>query len=657
MFKRPAGPKEIAGGGIEVFSSKTLEKEFFADAPDAPAHLATEMLRTHGVPETTIGRYAQAVRAFFEYPSLATNTGSRMDFSPQDGYFGPKVELGRQDPNAKAMPDLARGLGLKPRLKKEGETNDLIPVEIDGEAVLQKVRADVPPNTPLTPEETFALQINRLMYALHEPIHTVQAINPGDKLNALMDELGTRDVLDPKFAEGIARSSVLLTENAAIEVPVDLAGAFLGAPEKLKGQSLLRNSTMGDGAAVGFLVSEDEATMDYLSEKAVAPWIKKQPAFLLWAHNTLSAAATGLRELRAEAGDLGALDGKIPRDEWLARRKSIEDEATRLNNLVGFVAPAYFSVFGSSAECAPFLAASQAKGPMGRTVGGPIADVPPFDRSELNALAFECLADRHAGFGHYHFPVSGKDHLFGGAITTEGAKIAARLVSAANREGRDAAWVKTFFNDLEAAIELEAGGNTGDGTRTDKAGAIAAFAELAKRAERDLGERLDPDELREMHNIGRNFAVELGETYQNNLTVRKALLDRYEADGQHEELDIYLQAVFYKTELRAPGKALFEIGGLGSASHWGPYIDKAWDFIRSQTRLGAFAVDATRLQPAELAQLESAFRHYYGSIRSSTYGDDLDEGKARRFVQTLAEWKRRQNAEDRITALPNPFAA
>ena len=634
IFKRIARPKELSEdlAGFELESPSSIERSFFADVPDAPLKKACSFLQQYGVPPEKIQLYQQATKAFFEYPTLLTSSLPDIDFAPQESYFGPQINFMREQ----TLPDIAQSLNIKPHLAKKG--SGFTPTKIDGEQVLE-VLQQLPARKSgeYSAQEKMLSHINRLMYALHEPIHTTQGLSPGDRLNILMDELGTADAVDDVQAFKTSMEPFGLKTGDTVSTLSVIQHGVFGMPVEP-----LSTEAMKPGAPeLQKVLAQMESTLDYIAEQSIGPFIKKQPAFVLWMHNTLSSLVEAIRALRSklENGEQVSAD-----DEGLCKK---------LAHLTGMIAPCYFSVFESSEDISEYLKSHKKTKILNRELSGPVVQAEAFDRLEIENLILECQKHllspeiQQQRFVTWTFPLSDKSYLVPlegddmMPITLEGTKIAAEVYAAMADVEFEPRQVQGFFDRLQQALEQES--FSGDASRLDE---IQAEADMVFNLE------LSHDELREMYGISHFTLVQLEERYVRGHVLQGEIIQVLSEEHPNEVKPL-IQAIFTSVEMSSPGSRLYALGGFKPDKADEIDWDASWEKIESNTKLGVFGIDMTKLGQEEKETAKKEWEKYKAAHIQNEKGIEVTQAK--RFLQLMAEWKRRQKAERALRM--NPFAA
>lgn len=633
LFKRIAHPKELSKDptAFELKSPSSIEREFFADTPDAPLNRACSLLRQYGIPTEKIETYQQATKAYFEYPTLLTSTLPEIDFAPQEDYFGPQINFMQEQ----VLPDIARILHIKTHLSKKG--SGFTPVQVDGEQVL-KVLQQLPERQSgeYSAQEKMLSQINRLMYALHEPIHTVQGLSPGDRLNILMNELGTADAVDDVQAFKASIEPFGHKTGDTVSVATTMNQGVLG----MSHEPASIEASQQNAPELQKILARIESTLDYIAEQSIGPFIKKQPAFVLWMHNTLSSLVEAIRTLQS----------KLENNEHV----SADDEelCKRLAHVTGMIAPCYFAVFESSDDISEYLKSHRKTKVLNRELSGPIVQTEAFDRLEIENRILECQKRllypeiQHERYTTWTFPLSNKSYLVPlegddkMPMTQQGAKLAAEVYAAMADADFDPRQVRGFFDRLQQALEQES--LYGDPSRLD---------EIQVEAEMGLNLDLDQDELREMYGIAYFTSVRLEERYTRGHVLQNEIMQILSEEHPNEVRPL-IQAVFTSVEMVTPGVRLYALGGFKPNQDDSDDWDAVWKKIETSPKLGIFGLDMTRMNREQTKEVKQAWEDYVAVFKQ---GETMVKvTQAKHFLQQMADWKRRQRAERALHM--NPFS-
>lgn len=346
---------------VRVFQPDILEKQLLRPET-GPVEQVKNFLQSFGIPQDKITLYQEAVHAFLNRGSIVEKEGLQR-FTPAPKYFQPKI--GFQDVVTKGdfrsrdqkrflfdtFPDFLRRLDLKPHL---GQKEGVDTVEVSGEEILAELERDGTPYEPgVSPKsdtptkgEKMLVQLNRLMYALHEPIHIQEGLNIGDRLSLLKNRLSAEGIFDPQKEKEIV---AVLPDIQEDEVTVEMhPGLDLHNSEKLKELGVEK---------VWSLIPENEMTMDMISARFTKDLIKENPAFLMYVHNTFIGFVEAARAYR----------GRGKKDEKLEKKLEAGLRA---------FGQTYFAAVKDSEEMR--LIFDKPQKALGKNVGGKLAEVPKF---------------------------------------------------------------------------------------------------------------------------------------------------------------------------------------------------------------------------------------------------------------------------------------
>lgn len=632
-----------------------LEREMVSEKSDSPLSQVCERLSHAGVSRRDQGRYRAAVCAYLANPSQAKRgigAAERQDQEPQPlvtfrqpkHYFHPKLAFTE---SMQVMPALHLLFPLRARLTDRAQAG-LISDTIDGERVL-KAFADIKeaPAT-LSPEERFLVRLNRIMYAFHEPFHVIQAGQLGDHLQTLISEERLEDVFDPVETKRLIESYQMGGNTTEMKgIPRALDTCVIGLPNEYR-------MDVFDGVSdhqrvwmaawydrTTYLDNQFEGIMDMISEDGLKPLLEKQPALVLWCHNTLSVCIAGLQAL------------KVRLDEG----KAVSDiAAQRLFATLAFIEPVYFSVFQRSDAGIEYVREKQSQPALlGRYLNGSIIETEPFTRLDIENLRTDCLIGLREQrpleggvrtISSWSYPETGRTHVtsvqassFSRAedreypLTDVGVKWTVEIVLAAAERSWGFSRLEAFFQDIQLTLER---------CDSDEAGCVS----LANQVRETLGLQLSSNNVRELFGVAWHLRVRIfREDYTKRYVLRKAIMSALEK-RQPEQAQGYLQGLFFQYELD-PGQYMtllgFSRGDLEAvpARYQGdPDLQLrhvfTWDEVRGSRSFGMLGLDVTQLLSEEKARLKEMLEE---ARRERDY---LLVETSKTWIREMAQWKRRQ---------------
>ncbi len=612
-------------------------------------------LRRYDIPETVLSRYAAAVTSFLQNrPSLTERSAYGMSFSPGARYFRPNLNfpegieaalsalpptfkpvLGADTQLTQASLDGKATLSalkqfLGKRRENAKEANEKWEHESGGYGGHLRPRAE---RTPIGAYELFLTRLNRLQYAFHEPIHILQSLQSGDRLNRLQEEFDPDHLLFDDI-----KSSDFVEDHQAPAVSVHIRDLIDQDPSIPFSRSMDDLKTVRE--IIDSIIASNEATMDVISERHLRTVIRNQPALCLWLHNQFIALHKATEEWY--------------REQWVAEvrgAKNRSDEevevGTRLREMLGFVAQTYFTAFDSTNDAITYFSGTLPT-TLNRHLSGSIAFSIPIRRLDfLNRMAELRrplqTANRHRLVPHERrtYPsgatwsfesrrgwLAGKEILLAPPLTPEGLTAGTEVYVAAISRGMSTESLFEEFVNLQRALELD-----------------DAFLvqEAREELEHLAGVPISSETAQELFGFASYISVtSLDEIiYPRALAVRKALLERFAERDASRVTTVYENLFFDASQLSDFSE---QLGFLGFASIAGipqpqegedPIVLPTWEDIIASTSLSIFAIDMTTLPDTSKERVHEIF------LRISE-SDPHDRQVFRAAMQTLADVKQEQ---------------
>ncbi len=625
----------------QVYLPESADKELLSEEPGGPLDNLLRVFREMGTSESEIGRYKQALHAYAKTRphTIGKEEYGGVGFSPRNLYFGTHINF---VPGTITIPDFLTGTDFKPRLGRDRKV-DVGEFPGGGEDALKKLKEEKPSSLIATPVQKMLARLNRLMYFYHEALHVYQAFEPGDKLNFVKDDFDAHEVIDrEKEKEALGKAGPFLFHE---EEPEWSKKSLLIDPEP----------EMEDWSRIH--ITNNEATMDIMSEQVLRPWLRKNPALLMWLHNTVAMEVEVLRILREKLKSF--LEEK---DEEKKKEKELNMPPRASLNAVSeslmFLTSLYSSAFENSKDAEEYFTQNSLPKVLGRSVGGTVARVPLFDTSDIWNLLRDtkrmyALKKRlregkktqgevEADLREYSFP-SGKTYLRYqggeelGPITQKGAERVATLLSSAEKAGRDREWIKRILDAITKFVD-----------DNDKEGILR----IQKEINDELGLAFIEDDLREMYNGSKYLFLQsdgLNKGYVYRLIVRREVVKKFGYESR--EMRPFIRAVLFTAPLGFGYREFDIMSGLltkldleESESFFKRRV-RTWEEIIKDTSLGIVNLDVTRLHEEDLRHLRAVF----DMLREKAGGDEPFEGELiedqklqYEIIKTLIELKKRQ---------------
>lgn len=185
----------------------------------------------------------------------------------------------------------------------------------------------------IPPQDKWIMQLNRLAYALHEPIHILQSLVPGDVLNAIIHSIPKASTVADGHKINTYLSNSLVTHPLlADHIPESMLSSALFFVEEGEGREGVKQSVHA---------ATYEMTIDLLADECMRDTLRKHPVVLFQLHNSIAAAMEGILSLRETW-----LNSNIPTEQ---KKESLQ-EYTILKDTLEHSARPYFAAFDSMRE-------------------------------------------------------------------------------------------------------------------------------------------------------------------------------------------------------------------------------------------------------------------------------------------------------------------
>ncbi len=608
-------PKRFEETGMHIHQSDRMETSFDTEASNTLPQQIIEYFRTYGVSQEDINVYKDAIKAFLRRGSLVVKEGYH-SFRPQDSYFGPEILFQTKntlyDPNTgeevqvtpyNTFPDILHTLNLKPRLQRQEnstkDTSSLVPVPVDGQEVLRAFEQPDRIDTQMgkvSPGEQWLVQLNRLMYALHEPLHIAQGAAPGDNLSLWKEKFDAHGIFDP------AKEQAFIHEGYKDSIPAwkedeKFSKTIWCPPDGLP---------LGEENKINVLIANNEMTMDILSQRVVAGYLREQPALLLNTHNTVVSLVEAMRCLSKQKDTTEDI-----RAVW-----------KKIKVAVGFFLPVYFSAFESSQEAHQYF--EEKKTFLGKEVGGNIAVTEDFDEIYVLNLFDDIKIQMDQAKDHGDQPVreyqfsDGQTHkVLDGRkqikpLSKRGLELSTSLVDKVLEKGEDSAKLGALLKEIE-----EVGENFSEDN----------LEKVQKKLKSEYEIELSAEDIKDMYGISTHFFSKAlsDENYPKHLVVRKHFFSHMEKTHP-EQVRPLVSSLFFESHLSLNEKDFQEVTGLL----------KEWEHIQQETQLGMVSLDVTKLSLDQ----RSTLKLLYDQAKDK-YTDKMFLQEA---LQVLVELKRGQIA-------------
>ncbi len=607
LFDRTHG-KEHSSETRLIFLSEDIDRKLTESG--GPADQMADAFRAFGVEEVHVARYRAAVDVFLrERPTELEKTTDGINFVPRFDYFGLRMHVPEDFARVERICE-----SWKPRLGGTG----MRPVRADDAALFEQALRDWPKGLNVGSEglDRFLARLNRLQYALHDPIHVAQNISSGDRLNRYKERFDPDGTL---FDKTQAKQFVSREYTNIEPVGNRWNREALFPYNPMSGE--MTPDTKRNRQYAG--IYRNEATMDSLVEDRLRPVLREEPALCAWLHNRVVQLTAILREFNARAAD-GRL-GPLERESAPVRRV--------VESLM-FVANAYFSAFDSTSEAERYLRETHTT--LNRTVSGNFLTGPAMTRLDHLAVINETYAVLNGRDVKIHLFPSGERVAYATDVTqlitdppisNRGLRLTADLFEAAAARGASGTELQENLYGLQYALER---GNSDEEVRA-----------AVNRINETAGSRLSEIDGRELFGVSAYVSVHdfSPERYLRALAVRKAIMDRIQRT-RPEALNSLVTDVLYDTSATPGTRDFYELTGFGTveqddSGRWTVERKRSWDEIKNDTALGILALDMTRLSAADKKQVRLA----YQSLGDGATGKLAELERA---IEALKRLKKRQ---------------
>lgn len=566
------------------------------EGQNSPLQNVLTRLEQAGVSQSWIESYRAATLAFFsDRPSNVKNRSSFFRFTPNGEYFSPDIRFSQPNPIAKRF--LPHGRQV-PRMGTES---------------FREKQSTKEARTPTKPVyQDLLVRINRLMYAFHEPIHVLQNFSTGDLLNSWKTKYNLADVVNPKLEAAFVEKNGFVGQKVLNQ---EVPNFSVFSP------TIETNKREGKRVLTMWLVSNNEATMDILSQQAAAPYLEKQPLLMAWMHNSL---CNIYRALKLEKSSL-ELDGT---------NTIAPEELEGVEEAFTFLQQAYFSLYKTS---------SIAKDQLTQKLNQPILNKEvsvELDGEEFDELEFINLfqdvkilgkvveaqekGQRLPKITKVRFP-SGAEHYADDTeenrhdpITQQGLELAAKCFTSAIKRGATADQIKLVLDQFQDPAK---------GTE---------FA--VEKIEQLCGIRLEPRDVEEMKGTGSHiFFGELRPDYQTRRLLRGRVFEILEKENPEINNDM-IKNCFTEFFNSFPDNEFLELLGMKN------FTSKRRRGL-SKKPFGWFGLRLSDLDESELQELDMVYDEIKTSRRKK---QQLSPERQENIIQRLAKIKRQQQNRDKI---------
>ncbi len=641
-------------------SSINLEKEVEVELPEViEKNLEEEILpkflnlaEQAGVTKEEIKRYKACYESFSDRPSQL-GISDRFNFSPNPFYFSPKIGFNK---NFQAMPDVLEQSDFKLKILREGQKADKPKTKkIDAEAIKKNFEEkeiryaninDKPEREKINSYEKYLGQINRAIYKIHDSLHIYQTINIGDQLNRLKDQLDAKNIFDPEKEKEII-SNTGYGKMINWKWPDWLMDSVLIADEILekewsseKDDEGIKNNTEAGAIdkesqkkekAIKRLenlntnpqISNNEATMDIISEWVIKEEVEKYPEFQLWLHNTLSHLVATTEQIHDQFKKNIAENKKFDIDD--------QPPHEQVFHAIDMISNAYFSVFENSTESSQKLTRMEYK-MGGKPAQATIADGSYFDRFTITNLRAEINQMDNLIFKYNNsradsddqkktreeleelvnnkvtFP-SGATYLEWnasfGPITKAGAELSANIINKLTEWGQNGENTKDWFIQIQNYI------NEPTPEKQNK---------IISRCKKLLGLELDAAELEEMNNIVYYLHYNKLDSndYPFQMALRKEVMDKLKKEHP-EQIEHMVKWTFFETPIYFNAKNYYNITGFKKEvkkDNGVNFKEKTnfkgnWNEITKETNLGLMGINMTTVEQNDMDAIKKLFDQGY----------------------------------------------
>lgn len=610
LFDRSHG-REVAPNAQEILLSDRMDRTL-TEAGGAADKMADDF-RAFGVAERHVARYRAAVDTFLaERPTELEQAEDRTTFLPRLDYFGLHLQVPQ---------DFARVESIcrawKPRLGGDAGVR-FAPVD-DGALFEQALR-----DWPRTATEgshgldRFIARLNRLQYALHDPIHVAQNISSGDRLNRYRERFDADGTLfDTERSEAFVREQYTSLEPLGAQWNHDATVPFAPVDASDTPEAERDRQFMG--------LYRNEATMDALVEFRMRPVLREEPALCAWMHNRVVHLSAILREFNARAAD-----GRIS----VFERQS--SAILRIVESLAFVTASYFAAFDSTADAEAYFREDHSV--LGKPLSASILHGRAMTRLDVLAVEMETRAIVDAQDIDIHVFPSGervryatkRTHMLENPpISNRGAELAAGLFEAAAARGASGGDLQLALYGLQYALEDDAPSEE----VLEHAAKIGSIA----------GTNMNETDARELFGACKYVSVRgfAPEQYARALAVRKAVMDRLRR-SRPEALNELVQSVLYDSSETVGRHDLYALTGFGMSTRSGVsgeihVYKRSLGDIFADTKLGILGLDMTRLDAAGEAKVRKAYEELGAYPQASL-------AVLERTMAVLTELKRKQLA-------------
>ncbi len=617
------------------------KEELLREGEGSPLHTMLQFLREAGIEDAEIEEYRGVIRAFHERPTHVVRRDS-VNFAPQDYYFAPRVDLSLSALLPRIFPSgtepafsLFEANYFQPRLDHEGVIREQSLGEEDirhaflalttPNPARQESRADL----VATPEERFLVRINRVMYALHEPLHIRQALAVGDRVNMARRQLNAGMLMNEEKERLFVERS---EGDMEIRLPSPLVFGKTVFPWPEPGQTKDAAPSKESREWTTAIVQQNEATMDALSELALKQSLREKPAFLLSIHNTLSLAVEMFRDIKARVRHM---DKEKNFQEIIDTQKELE----RVEQLFGFLQQAYFSAFDSSDDAETYFQSDALPKTLGKKLSG--AFVKPshsFDRFLVLNLKLDIQKEiqqkKYAASGkkEHFYPRSSETHLinkdssdyFGSYPVTAAARaLIVDLFDAAMRKGKDG-------HDVQVLLEKM--------SKVSYAPEEEIPSALLREIHDEWGLGWQKEDVGELVGMEHAVTPDRDESYPFSMATRKMLMEHFLKTNPTEVAPL-VRGLFFQAPFALENRNFARFIGfirLETKNHdYRPIED-----ILADQALGVFDLDVSLLSETERDTLHLN----YERLRSGS-GKEISLGEQQEILRWIVETRRKQVAE------------
>ncbi len=583
----------------EVSLPSAIEQELLRDVPRSALQTIKRIFTQAGVTEEQQQKFEEVVRdAYFQRPTTVSRRktkGLGLDFRPQEYYFAPHISFDN-------LPISLTGLlptNFTPKLGKEEHvtpsplTETMLDVATELFVNPPPIKAPKNKDHVTTPIERMLAQINRLMYAFHEPLHIHQGLHAGDKINKIKDRFDATDLINPAKERAFVLQAEEQTEFHL--KPVD------GLVDSILPALPLGEPLDPDDASLEWtqrILSHNEATMDALSELALKETLREKPALLLWVHNTFCTLQAILRHLK------DGVTTQEMHDKWGHVGIHLREKINHVIDLADFLEPLYFSAFENSKEALDTFTRPNLPKTLNRSLTGSVINNINFDRaSYLNLVGDLKLLLRENAPKNYAYP-SGETHpydtFWNTPLTNKGIELTQQLIQQAHLLGKTEEDILTLTSAITHTMQK---GMKPWGLVAGEDGPIY-LSTLAKRVQNAWQLPWTEADLKELLGISKLLIPDFGGEYARQRFLRKSLMTNLLATHP-EQIAPYIQSIFFEAPPFFNTEDFFMLTEFRSVKkEAGPrdttrisMEDLTQEDLFQTTALSLFDLDVTKLSP------------------------------------------------------------